>query len=76
MPLRPKGDQRVGDSMPTPPPTAATVDTLDESAPPEAEPSTVPPPVSQPDLTRDRTAVSSSGPLLVSHGQDGYWQRP
>ena len=42
----PKGDQRVGDSMPTPPPTAATVDTLDESAPPEAEPSTVPPPVS------------------------------
>ena len=46
MPWRPKGDQRVGDSMPTPPPTAATVDTLDESAPPEAAPSTVPPPVS------------------------------
>ena len=28
MPWRPKGDQRVGDSMPTPPPTAAAMDTL------------------------------------------------
>ena len=46
MPWRPKGDQRVGDSMPTPPPTAAAADALDESAPPEAAPSAVPPPVS------------------------------
>ena len=46
MPWRPKGDQRVGDSMPTPPPTAVAVDALDESAPPDAEPSGVPPPVS------------------------------
>ena len=46
MPWRPKGDQRVGDSMPTPPPTAVAVDALDESAPPDAEPSGIPPPVS------------------------------
>ena len=46
MPWRPKGDQRVGDSMPTSPPTAVAVDALDESAPPDAEPSGVPPPVS------------------------------
>ena len=38
MPWRPKGDQRIGESMPTPPPTATEVDELDE-APPAPTPS-------------------------------------
>ena len=39
------GDQRIGDSIPTPPPSSSQVDHLDESPPPKSERSSVPPAV-------------------------------
>jgi len=63
MPWRPKGDQRIGNSMPTPPPTSSAVDSLNESNPsPPVADAEMPPAISAAEAydraTRGETAVA------------------